>query len=232
LYPFNPDKVLNDLPKPLHELTAPESNVTMVPSYMHNEVPITPVTPVSAEAVASLSNAIKKIPNDDANRQYKDKLQQKLINAAQLCFAERAILQGQNEFLALINNEGKKRRSTKSNIVGRAKVMVWEDIAKATTELAAKKKAKENKKVEREKKKAQTEARKAEQEAKKAEKEARQAAGKSTRGRKRKACPAAQDASQPSAKSPRMGELSESASLQQLIWVGKEQQIAPVARMI
>lgn len=172
---------------------------------------MTPVTPVSAEAVMSLSSAIKQVPNDEANRQYKDKLQQKLINAAQLCFAERAILQGQNEFSAQINNEGKKRRSTKSNKVGRAKVMAWEDIAKATTELAAKKKAKENKKVERKKKKAQTEARKAEQEAKKAEKKARKGAGKSTRGRKRKACPAAaEEASEPSAKSPRMGEMSDS----------------------
>jgi hypothetical protein len=35
--------------------------------------------------------------------------------------------------------------------------MVWEDIAKAITELAAKKQAKEDKKVKREKKKAETE---------------------------------------------------------------------------
>ncbi|OCK75827.1 hypothetical protein K432DRAFT_408679 [Lepidopterella palustris CBS 459.81] len=127
LYPFNPDKVLSDVPKPLHQLTAPDLNVTEVGSCTH-EVPHTPATPVSAEALTSLSNVIKQIPNDEANRQYKDKLQQKLINAAQLCFAERATLQGQNEFLAQINNEGKVRRSTKSDVVGRAKVMVWEDI--------------------------------------------------------------------------------------------------------
>ncbi|KIV98488.1 uncharacterized protein PV09_09705 [Verruconis gallopava] len=76
--------------------------------------------------------------------------------------------------------------------------MAWEDIAKATTELAAKKEAKENKKVEREKKKAETEARKAEQEAKTAEKEAR----------KRKACSAvAEEVSKPSIKLLRMGEM-------------------------
>jgi len=162
LYPFNPDKVLSEVPKPLRELTAPESNVTEAPSNTLNEVPITPVTPVSAEAFTSLSNAFKRLPNDEANRRHKEKLQQKLVKAAQRCFAECAILQGQNEFLAQIINEGKKRRPTKSNIVGRAKVMAWEDIAKATEELADKKKAKENKKVEREKKKAQIAARKAE----------------------------------------------------------------------
>jgi hypothetical protein len=79
LYPFNPDKVLSDVPKPLHELTAPELNVTEVGTCTHNEVPQTPATPVSVEALTSLSIAIKRLPNTEANRQYKDKLQQKLI---------------------------------------------------------------------------------------------------------------------------------------------------------
>lgn len=226
LYPFNPDKVLSDVPKPLHELTAPELNLREVGSCTH-EVPHTPVTPVSAEALTSLSNVIKQVPNDEANRQYKEKLQQKLINAAQLCFAERAILQGQNEFLAEINNEGKVRRSTKSDVVGRAKVMVWEDIDKARIELAAKKEANEIKKAEREAKKAQKEAEKAEQDAKKAEKKTTKAVGKSTGGRKRKACPAAGDVLELSAKSPRLSEVLEPAG-----WLSAEQRIVPVARMI
>lgn len=79
--------------------------------------------------------------------------------------SECAILHGQNEFLAQINDECKKRRSTDSYIVGRTKVMVWEGIDKATTELGAKKKA------EKEAKKTQKEAEKADQEAKKAERE-------------------------------------------------------------
>ena len=226
LYPFNPDKVLSDVPKPLHELTAPELNLREVGSCTH-EVPHTPVTPVSAEALTSLSNVIKQVPNDEANRQYKEKLQQKLINAARLCFAERAILQGQNEFLAEINNEGKVRRSTKSDVVGRAKVMVWEDIDKARIELAAKKEANEIKKAEREAKKAQKEAEKAEQDAEKAEKKTTKAVGKSTGGRKRKACPAAGDVLELSAKSPRLSEVLEPAG-----WLSAEQRIVPVARMI
>jgi hypothetical protein len=62
------------------------------------------------------------------------------------------------------------------------------------------------KEAEEEAKKAEEEAKKAEEEAKKAEEEARKAVGKSPRGRKRKACPSAEDASQPNTKSPRMSE--------------------------
>lgn len=105
--------------------------------------------------------------------------------------------------------------------------MVWEDIDKARTELAAKKEAKEIKKAEREAKKAQKEAEKAKQEAKKAQKKTTEAIGKSAGGRKRKARPAAGDVLEPSAKSPRLGEVLEPAG-----WLSAEQQIAPVARMI
>jgi len=48
-----------------------------------------------------------------ANGAYKDV--QKLTNATQLSFAERALLQEHNRFLAKINNEAKVRRSTKSD---------------------------------------------------------------------------------------------------------------------
>jgi hypothetical protein len=116
-------------------------------------------------------------------------------------------LTGTNEFLAQINNEGKVRRSTKSDVVGRAKVMVWEDIDKARAEIAEKKRVKETKRVKREKNKA-------EQEAKKAEKDNTKAAGKSTRVRKRKACLVASDAPEPSAKSPLMSEVLNPVVLQ------------------
>lgn len=97
--------MLNDVPTPLRELTDPELNVTEAPSGTNSEVPMTPVTPVSAEAAKSIYNAMKQVPNDEASRYYKDKLLQKLLKATRLCFAERAILQGENESLAQINNE-------------------------------------------------------------------------------------------------------------------------------
>lgn len=56
---------------------------------------------------------------------------QKLANAAQISFAERALLQDQNQFLTRMNNEAKVRRSTKSVVVGKAKVISYEDIDEA-----------------------------------------------------------------------------------------------------
>ena len=178
---------------PLAELTAPKTNQVKVGSYTQDQVPQTPATPVSAEALTSLLNMIKQVPDDEANRQHKERLQQKHTNATQLSFAERALLVEQNRFLARINNEAKVRRSTESDVLGTVKVMSYEDLEKAKAERAAKDAAKEAKKAERE-------AKKAEKEAKKAAKEAEDAtAGKSTRGRKRKS-PVEVDASEPKAK--------------------------------
>ena len=46
LFPFNPDKVLNDIPKPPAELTAPKTNEVKVGSCTQDQVPQTPVTPI------------------------------------------------------------------------------------------------------------------------------------------------------------------------------------------
>jgi hypothetical protein len=246
LYPFNPEKVLDEIPKPLDQLTAPELNVTEVGSCTHEEVPQTPATPVSAEALTRIWTAIGQLPDDDANRQHKEKLQRKLLEGGRLCIAKCTLLEEQNRFLAQINNESKVRRSTGSEVVGKAKVMLWQDIDNTRKELAAKKKAKAAKKAEREEKKAEREkmhaqkeaqrkAKQAEQAAKNAEKEAQReaekAAGKSTRGRKRKAHSEAADAFEPCAKSPRIGEVLDLV-VPQMDWLSKEQRIAPVARMI
>jgi len=81
-------------------------------------------------------------------------------------------------FLALINQEVKPRRSARSDVLGKAKVMSYEDLEKAKVERAAKETAKEAKKAEKAVKKAVREANNAKKEGKKA--------GKSTRVRKRK----------------------------------------------
>ena len=128
---------------------------------------------------------------------HKERLQQKHTNATQLSFAERALLQEHNRFLAEINNEAKVRRSTKSEILGTARVMSYEDLEKARAERAAKEAAKEAKKGEKKAKKAAKEVNKAAKEANKAAKEAKKVASatpeaeeataaKGKRGRKRK----------------------------------------------
>ena len=228
LFPFNTDKVLSDISKPLAEVTAPTSNEVMVST--QDQVPQTPTTPVSAEAVASLHNLIKQDTHvlDEASRQRLQKHLQKLTNATQLSFAERALLQEHNRFLAEINNEAKPRRSTKSGILGTARVMSYEDLEKAREERAAKE-------AEKEAKKAEKEAKKAEKEAKKAAKEAEQAAsGKSRRGRKRKSPPEG-DAAQPKAKTARVSDtqVADTAALEPMAPEAqmREPSQAPVAQM-
>ena len=63
---------------------------------------------------------------------------QKLANAAHLSFAERALLYDHNLFLSRINGEAKKRRLSKSVILGRAKVMSYKDIVEARAKRAVK----------------------------------------------------------------------------------------------
>ncbi len=63
---------------------------------------------------------------------------EELANAAQVSFAERALLNNRNQFLTEANNEAKVRRSTRSVVLGKAKVMSYYDIEEARAKLAAK----------------------------------------------------------------------------------------------
>lgn len=107
---------------------------------------------MSAEAVVSLQNVIEQGVRtlDETSRQRLQRHIQKLTNATQVSFAERALLQEQNRFLANINNEAKVRRSIKSEIIGRARVMSYEDLEKARADRATKDAEKEAKEAEKE----------------------------------------------------------------------------------
>lgn len=146
LFPFNPARVIKDLPDSLAELSAAE---VAQDSCSHHDVPQTPVTPLSTEAVSALHNLIKKDAHslDAANQQRLQRRLEKLTNATQLSFAERSLLQEQNRFLTTVNNEAKVRRSTKTEIIGRARVMSYEDLEKARRERAAKAAEKEVRKA-------------------------------------------------------------------------------------
>ena len=168
-------------------------------SCYQDEVPQTPVTPVSAEGLASLHNLIKQ----DAytlNETSVPRLQrhvQKLANAALISFAERALLYNQNQILTRMNNEAKVRRSTQSIVLGKAKVMSFEDIEVARAARAAKEVIKGKGKRGRKRKSAALEA--DEPEADSEPEVARVAEevikGKGKRGRKRKS--AAPEADEP-----------------------------------
>jgi hypothetical protein len=159
LFPFNPDRVLRVTPKPPVQSTAPRadeievgaSHQDDVPPTCQDDVPPTPVTPVSAEGVVSLQNLIKQDAHtlnevrNEASIQRLERHVQKLAHAAQVSLAERAflsaecaLLDNRNQMLTRMNNEAKVRRSTRSIVLGKAKVMSFEDIEVARAARAAK----------------------------------------------------------------------------------------------
>ncbi|KFZ24430.1 hypothetical protein V502_01093 [Pseudogymnoascus sp. VKM F-4520 (FW-2644)] len=140
LFPLNPDRVLRTIQKPPAQLTIPEAGNMEVGSCLQDEVPKTPVTPVSAEALTSLHNLIKQDAHtlNEKSTQRQQRRVQKLANAAQISFAENALLRDQNQILTIISNEVKVRRSTRSIVLGKAKVMSYEDIEEARAKRAAK----------------------------------------------------------------------------------------------
>jgi len=191
LFPLDPDRVLTDMPKPLAELTipAPNASVVEVGPYPQCEILQTPVT---SEGLTLLSNLIKQ----DAN-------------AAQTSFAKNALLQDRTQFLIKINNESKARRSTASVVLGKAKVMSYEDLEEARAKRAEKDAAEEAKGK-----------RKRDRKPKNGVPEGDDAsADKENRGRKRKSTTEDADPPEPKAKKARVVELSEAAR-------------APVAQMI
>ena len=101
---------------------------------------MTPITPALAEGLASLQNLIKQdaYTLNEASIQRLERHVQKLANAAQISFAESALLHDQNQMLIRMNNEAKVRRSTRSIVLGKAKVMSFEDIEVARAARAAK----------------------------------------------------------------------------------------------
>jgi hypothetical protein len=146
LFPFNPERVLRDMPKPPTEQSS--STATVAATSSQNEVPptpVTPVTPVTVEALTSLHGLIKQdicaAELDDAGKQRLQRRVGKLESAAKVSFAKQSLLQDHNRLLYRINNEAKVRRSTRSLVIGTAKVMKYEDLERAREERAATAKA-------------------------------------------------------------------------------------------
>lgn len=126
------------MPKPPTELTYPKVDEVREGCCPQYEALLTPATPMSAGALTSLLNIIKQVSDDETSRQYKERLQQKVTNAAQIFLAKNALLEDRNQILTNSNDEGKVRRSAKSGILGKARVMNYEDLEKARAERAVK----------------------------------------------------------------------------------------------
>lgn len=102
LYPFNPERVMRTMQKPVELTIAPQLNTrdksTAVPSDEQGSAlqQQSPVTPVSAEGLMSLQNVIMKQDTsglDETSKQRLHKRLQKLGKAAQASFAKGALQQ-------------------------------------------------------------------------------------------------------------------------------------------
>ncbi|KAK3081203.1 hypothetical protein LTS18_009120 [Coniosporium uncinatum] len=93
---------------------------------------------MSSEALTSLLNLIKQDPHDETSKQRQEIFVQKLANAAQTSFAQYALDQDRIQFLFKMNSEATVRRKMKSNILGNARVMSFEDIETARARRAVK----------------------------------------------------------------------------------------------
>ena len=148
LEPFDPQRVLKDIPKPPAELAIPKVDEVKVRSCPQEDTLQTPVTPVSAEALMSLQNfIIKKYTHalDETSKQSLARHLQKLTKAGQTSFAKGILQRHQIRFLIRMNDESKVRRSTTSVVLGKAKVMSYEDLVEARAKRAEKEAAKEAK---------------------------------------------------------------------------------------
>ncbi len=142
LFPFNPDRVLRSMPAPLAEPAIPRVDEVEVGScrqevemyYRQDEELRTPLTPVSAEAFMSLQNLIIQqdaYALDETRKQNLARHLQKCTKAFQKSSALGVLQEDRIQFLTTINNEAKVRRSTKSLVLGKAKVMSYEDLEEA-----------------------------------------------------------------------------------------------------
>ena len=165
-----------------------------------------------------------------ASNQSFERLVQKLTKATQTFFTQCVLQRNQIQFLTKMNNESKVRRSTKSEVLGKAKVMSYEDLEEER-ERRAKKVAAKKAKEDAEKEATINGTKNAKGKGKRGPKPKKTtsaektSADEGTRGRKRKNPPDSPEADPPEASSPepkakkvRMSEASEP-------WK------APVARM-
>lgn len=142
LFPFNPNRVLQSMPKPPPEQTPVDTNEIEAVTNPQDAVqsPITPVTPVTTQGIASLQNTIIKQATQCLDQTIIASLQksvQKMSKAAHLAFSKGILQRDQIQFLMKINDESKVRRSTKGHILGRrvekgeGAVMGWDQLEAA-----------------------------------------------------------------------------------------------------
>jgi hypothetical protein len=212
LFPFNPDRVLISMPAPSVEQAIPSADEVKVGSCRQDVEPQTPVTPVSAESFISLQNRIIQqdaYTLDKTSKQNLAKHLQKCTKAFQKSSALSVLQEDRIQFLTAINNEAKVRRSTKSLVLGKAKVMSYEDLVEARAKRVLKEATRAAQGKGRRGRKRKSSALEAEEDSAE-EDTAEDIAGSARRGRKRKS--AALDVPAPANKKARISNVPKSAS--------------------
>jgi hypothetical protein len=123
LYPWSPDRVLRDIQKP----TSQEAQNKYVIDTVSDDNPLQ--TPVTAESLTSLRRIIEQ--NIPVLNDHNQQCIRKLMNAAERAMTARDLLFKENFDLFKQNNESHTRESSNSNMVGKAKIMSYEDIQEA-----------------------------------------------------------------------------------------------------
>jgi hypothetical protein len=128
------------MPKPaIGPFTASTADRVITGPSSQEQIPQTPVTPVSTEGLVSLQNLIIEQDAHALDKESKQSLQRhvlKFSKAAQLSFAKGALQQNHIQLLLKVNDEAKVRRSTKSLVLGTAKVMGYEELQNARAKRA------------------------------------------------------------------------------------------------
>jgi hypothetical protein len=99
LYPFNPDRVLNDIQKPQVEAIVPQTASVTIDLPAHINMLHTPVT---CESLTYLRTKIEQETALNSPSKYRF---QKVANAAEEAFADRVILLDENKLLFQQNKE-------------------------------------------------------------------------------------------------------------------------------
>lgn len=139
LVPFNRDRVLSVLPRPTNEQRDDrfvENSISLDSSTLR-----TPLTPVSTELLMSLQNTIiQKDASllDKTSKQNLERHLKKTTKAAGTFHATNTLLQKQIHSLWKVNNEAKVRRATNSIILGKGRVMSYDDLVAARVKRAEK----------------------------------------------------------------------------------------------
>jgi hypothetical protein len=147
LFPFDPQRVLREMekpPNPTQPPTAVAGESTLSVQHVTAPLcttPLTPVTPVTAEAFMSLRDLIVQQDAhalDDVDQQKLKRHMQKFTKGAQTLIVGGTLKQERIQSLLKANDEAKPRRSTKSIVLSKAKVMSFEDLVEARIKRAEK----------------------------------------------------------------------------------------------